>query len=400
MHGTEQQPGEAQLSVGWEDGFAEQDDQSLERAAAYAVTLTRRLTAEGYQPRRLDVALRRGARGVLEMSVRGDVPRMPLDEFVRLARATLQAANLALGVGQTHDLLMRATLESRGVAPVTPAWPRAAHPVQQRTRLASLPLRRLATGLALGGLLGVLGLPRLELAFLASSAQPQRAVVVVRDTPVPAQDEPTTVPALPTATIAPSSTATLSGPRVLFAERFVSPRPNWPNNPNGPAWFADGGFRMFARQPGRFVAVGVPLPQAIGTAVLSAQFHKVGGPLGGGYGLIVRDQGQASERDGRGQTGHYMVLEVGDRGDVGIWQRKDSRWVDIMPWTHSDAVHPDREPNALVVTLRGSALRFEVNGQVVADLTHDGIPPQGGVGVFVGGDLNEVVLEWLRIEIS
>ena len=42
----------------------------------------------------------------------------------------------------------------------------------------------------------------------------------------------------------------------------------------------------------------------------------------------------------------------------------------------------------------------EVNGEAVADLTYDGIGPQGGVGLFVGGDLNEVVLEWLRIEIS
>jgi hypothetical protein len=39
-----------------------------------------------------------------------------------------------------------------------------------------------------------------------------------------------------------------------------------------------------------------------------------------------------------------------------------------------------------------------VNGEVVALLEYDGLPATGGVGIFVGGDLNEVALEWLRIE--
>jgi hypothetical protein len=34
----------------------------------------------------------------------------------------------------------------------------------------------------------------------------------------------------------------------------------------------------------------------------------------------------------------------------------------------------------------------------VANFRHDGLPPEGGVGIFVGGDLNEVSLEWLIVE--
>jgi hypothetical protein len=185
---------------------------------------------------------------------------------------------------------------------------------------------------------------------------------------------------------------------VLFAERFVSPLAGWPNDPRGLAWFSGGEYRLFARDPGRFVATGVPLPQPVRDAKLSAQFHKSAGPDGGGYGLIVRDQGAVTTRDGRTQTGQYLVLEVGDRGDVGVWQRQETRWIDVMPWTHSEAVHLDGQPNALTVTTKGAALRFEVNGVVVADLSYDRLPPSGGVGVFVGGDLNEVALEWLRIE--
>jgi hypothetical protein len=34
----------------------------------------------------------------------------------------------------------------------------------------------------------------------------------------------------------------------------------------------------------------------------------------------------------------------------------------------------------------------------VADLSYAGLPASGGIGVFVGGDFNEVVLDWLRME--
>lgn len=133
---------------------------------------------------------------------------------------------------------------------------------------------------------------------------------------------------------------------------------------------------------------------------VSAQFHKVEGPAGGGYGLIVRDQRTQPDRDGRNQAGQYLVLEVDDRGDVGIWQRDQTRWIDVVPWTHSEAVQVDHAPNTLAVNVDGAKVRFEVNGAQVVDLTYDRLPPIGGVGIFVGGDLNLVALQWLRIETS
>jgi hypothetical protein len=51
------------LSVGWQDGTPEQGDQSLERAGAYTGVLARMLAAAGYEPRQLEVRLRRGLPG-------------------------------------------------------------------------------------------------------------------------------------------------------------------------------------------------------------------------------------------------------------------------------------------------------------------------------------------------
>jgi hypothetical protein len=219
-------------------------------------------------------------------------------------------------------------------------------------------------------------------------------------TPIPLTPNPAALTASrpPRVTATPIDGPATSGARVLFAQKLLAPVPSWPDDPSSNAWFADGVYRLFAREPGRFVAVGVPLPVSVGDAVLSAQFHKISGPAGGGYGLIVRDQGPSGERDSRNQSGRYMVLEVGDKGDIGIWQREQSRWIDVLPWTHSEAIRPGLDSNRLVITAEGPTLRFEVNGATLADVDYTGLPPTGGVGVFVGGDLNEVALEWLRIE--
>jgi hypothetical protein len=232
----------------------------------------------------------------------------------------------------------------------------------------------------LGLLLGFLGLPRFEapqsisVQDLAASNPPTQTL--------PTQPIPTPLPTVNT---------------ILFDTPVTSPITGWTNDPRGTAWFGQDGYQLYAREPGQFVATAIPLGSPVQDVSINAAFHKVGGPPGGGYGLIVRDQSPSSERDGRNQTGRYLVFEVGDRGQIGVWQRDQTRWIDIMPWQHSDAVHVDRAANSLVLTARGSRVIFDVNGQTVADLNYDNLPNGGGVGIFVGGDLNQVTLDRLRI---
>jgi hypothetical protein len=353
---------------------------------------------------------------VLELHVIGDVPGMPLSDFESLARVTLNAVTLRRELAGDEDLLLHVFLEpSTAAKPVFRARSRQAAGARQWA--SGFPLARVGVGVVLGLVLGVLGLPRIELPLPIPSSAPQPSsvsqstVVQAVPTAVPALPNPTIAPALilptPVPTLEPQPTAVPTqaplaaarySPGVLFAERFVTPLLDWPNDPQSTAWFENSAYHLFAREPGRFVAVGVPLAEPLGDGAISAQFHKVGGPSGGGYGFIIRDQGRTSERDSRSQAGRYIVLEVGDKGDVGIWQRDETRWVDILTWRHAAAVRPDDEPNLLVVYTRGPAIRFEVNGEVVADLAFDGLPSRGGVGIFVGGDLNEAALDWLRIE--
>jgi hypothetical protein len=315
----------------------------VQRAAEAASAVSRALSAAGYEPHHLSVTL--SERGELVLVAR-------IGDQVRVAHGHTPSGRSAI-------------------------------------------LARLAIGLILGVLLGFLGLPRLELpattapaaaptlapATIISVGEPTRSIPTVQ-TPNPPQSEPTAAP-------------TAGG--TLFERPLTGGISGWTNDPAGTAWFAPDGYHLLARDAGRFVATSVPLPRPVQDITMTATFHKVGGPPGGGYGLIVRDQSAASERDGRNQAGRYLVAEVGDRGDVGVWQRDDTHWIDILPWTHSEDVHPDRAPNTLAVTTHGSSLLFKVNGATVATVNYDKLPNSGNLGVFVGGDLNEVTLDRLQI---
>jgi hypothetical protein len=151
---------------------------------------------------------------------------------------------------------------------------------------------------------------------------------------------------------------------------------------------------MHARTPGQFVAVGIPTLGVVRDAVVTAAFRKLGGPPGGGYGLILRDQGPFP-RDGRSQAGRYYVLEVGDRGEFGIWRRETDRWVDVVPWTPSAAVRSGDATNELAVRVVGDRMTFAVNGTAIS--AADASLPAGGLGVFVGGDGNDVLLLRLAV---
>jgi hypothetical protein len=219
-----------------------------------------------------------------------------------------------------------------------------------------------------------------------------------------------TADALPTAIIASVPTSTAFGAlssipsparpsslRTIFEQVFSEVQPGWPDNTRSTAWFADGLYRLFARQPGQFVAIGAPLAEPLQDAVVSATFRKLGGAPGGGYGLIVRDQGPGP-RDGMNQTGSFYVLEIGDRGEVGVLRRNDDRWIDLLPRTPSEAVRPGGSPNLLVARAMGQEVVFIVNGMQVATIAQ--LAPQAGtVGIFVAGDFNQVALERFVVQV-
>ncbi len=224
----------------------------------------------------------------------------------------------------------------------------------------------------------------------APTSVPQPQTTTVAQPAAAPQAQPTSPPATAPATAGPPA------PRTLLDESFDDNARNWPNNQQGTAWITGGSYRIAPRQAGQFVAIGVPaVGEILQDLVVTASFRKVGGPAGGGYGIIVRDQGPAP-RDGANQQGRYYVLEVGDKGEVGIWRREGTSWVDLVPWQRSSAVKPGSATNELTVKAIGPRLSLTVNGEEVA-AREDASLAVGNVGVFVGGDGNQVALDQIAI---
>ena len=210
-------------------------------------------------------------------------------------------------------------------------------------------------------------------------------------------DTPLPQPATPTVRLVPTVPAVPAAGQPLIDVRFASgPKPGWLDNPPYVAW-SDGAYRFQARQPTHFVAVGAPIDRPLGDVAVSATFRKTGGPPGGGYGLVVRDQ-SPDPLDGVNQDASFYVMEAGDQGDIGVWRRDGDHWVDLVPWAHSDSVRPGGSPNDLAVRAIGDRLTFMVNESQVASVQDDTLVT-GGVGVFVGGDYNEVALDRFVVQV-
>jgi len=205
-------------------------------------------------------------------------------------------------------------------------------------------------------------------------------------TPAPEQPQPTPAP------WPPPNTA-----RTIFDEQWNAPH-RWRDAPESTAWYTSaGGYLLFARDAGRFAALAAPVETPLADVVVSSTLRKMAGPPGGGYGLIVRDPGPGP-RDGLNQIGNYYVLAVGVRGEFGIWRREGDHWIDLVPWTPTEAVHTGDSQNQLVVRAEGAKLTFLANGINLAEQT-DTSPAAGMVGLFVGGDMNQVQVEHFSVQV-
>ena len=223
----------------------------------------------------------------------------------------------------------------------------------------------------------------------SSGADAVPTLAAVKDTTI-APVASTVAPIQPTASpVVPAVGTLLDG--------AITNQAGWRSDPAGPVSLNGAQYRMTVQLPTRFVAVAAPVVGTYADVIVSATFHKIGGPPGGGYGVIVRDQ-TPETRDGLDQSGRFYVAEAGDLGEIGVWRREDDHWVDLVPWTHSEVVHVGGTTNELTLRAEGQRLTFLVNGIQQASV-RDPALPAGGVGVFIGGDFNQVVLDRFTVQL-
>jgi hypothetical protein len=350
----------------------------------------------------------------IELEIRGEGPRLSSEQLRQTA--TDIAAERGLWHGPSPRVpVMVGSVEALGAEPSTEelrpsaeasASDARASPIVQNPsewKRPRLPGRSGPLILA-GTLAAVLIAGFIVLMADSPAASPQPVDVTSVPTSLPTESAttaptpaPTVVPAVVTVIVAPAPTVTPS-PRTIADARFASGRaPGWPDDRQGVAWFAADGYHLRARTPGRFVAISVPGAGPAGDVRVLLQYRKVDGPSGGGVGVILRDQA-SSQRSGLEQGGRFYVLEASDQGEVGIWRREEDRWVDLVSWTRAPAVRSASEGNLLEARASGPQLTLLVNGVETVSTTDPALTA-GGVGVFLGGDNDEALLQQLLVEV-
>ena len=233
-------------------------------------------------------------------------------------------------------------------------------------------------------------------AATASDTSPGNATAATVATPAGVTTPaPRQTPA-PPAVVQPTALPGVSGSATVLDERFGNNDRNWPSSPLGTALVFGGSYRLAPLKAGQFVAIDAPIPSPLKDVTVSATFHKVSGPPGGGYGIVIRDQA-AVPQNGTSQDGHYYVLEVGDKGEVGMWRRDGDHWSDLLSWQHADAVNPGTGINIITARAIGTTLSLAINGTQVATRA-DATFPNGNVGLFVGGDGNLVAVDQFTVQ--
>ena len=83
---------------------------------------------------------------------------------------------------------------------------------------------------------------------------------------------------------------------------------------------------------------------------------------GVGKSTTVASLAEALSADGL----RVLVIDLDPQSNVSMMLSGQDRWIDLLPWTRSDAVRPGEAPNELTVRAVGPQLTFLVNGVLLA----------------------------------
>ena len=97
------------MSVVWQAGPPESTLDTVDHVASYARSLVEALSTAGWHPKRIEVGLR-ALPGVVELDVRGEVPRLDQASFAKLASVAIAACNLWAALDEDAEIRLRPRL--------------------------------------------------------------------------------------------------------------------------------------------------------------------------------------------------------------------------------------------------------------------------------------------------
>jgi Domain of Unknown Function (DUF1080) len=166
----------------------------------------------------------------------------------------------------------------------------------------------------------------------------------------------------------PAAPATTALP---YTDDFANPQSGWQtlNDPNAEVKYDNGKLRVLVKQ--QTITQWSLAGKAFTDGVLEVDAVPNGGPKDNGFGVLFRVKD-------RKNFYHFAISSDGN------WQAglsKEGKWEAWADWQPHPAIKLDTEANRIKIVMKGDALSFYVNDQLVGQHT-DNTLPSGDIGVF------------------
>ncbi len=190
--------------------------------------------------------------------------------------------------------------------------------------------------------------------------------------------EPPAQPAMLTPVALPA-TAVPTTPRLGFATRleddFSDPQSGWEAgaDADGEWGYKDGVYRIAVDVPDLAIWANTRQREDWSDLVVEVDAYRAAGPLDNQYGVVVRYRDRAN----------FYLFSVASDGLYSVQMLRGDQWIDLHPWTVSQAIRGESGVNALRVECQGSAMRFFANGEFLTEVV-DTTFPSGSVGLLAG----------------
>jgi hypothetical protein len=181
----------------------------------------------------------------------------------------------------------------------------------------------------------------------------------------------------PAATIASTVrvTETAVPQLVVLEDDFSNPKSGWDRGADSDAeWgYQDGEYRIVVHAKDMTVWANTRERYDLANLVMVVEARRVAGPLDNQYGVIVHYQDRAN----------FYSFMVSSDGQYAVQMLRDDNWQELVKWTPSAVIRQDEGTNVLRVEVKGSEMRFLVNGELLC-VVEDSTIASGSIGLAAG----------------
>jgi len=190
--------------------------------------------------------------------------------------------------------------------------------------------------------------------------------------------EPPPPMATATPAFAPATTVPRTGQLGLVnrvEDDFSNPQSGWETgaDADGEWGYRDGVYRIAVEVPDMAIWANREQREEWTDMIVEVEAYRDTGPIDNQYGIIVRYRDQ----------GNFYLFSVASDGLYAVQMLRNDQWIDLHPWTASQAVRQETGVNVLRVECEGSVIRFFANGQFLTEVD-DITFPSGSVGLLAG----------------